>query len=158
MNALLVYDSTFGNTETIARAVASAMEGSVDVVEAGRAPADLSGVRLLIVGSPTQGGRPTRATTDFITRLNPRVQGLQAAAFDTRIDAGSRGLPLRTLMKVIGYAAPKLAKALQAKGIVLAAPAEGFIVLNKEGPLEAGELERAEAWGRMLAAQAPVNE
>ena len=32
-------------------------------------------------------------------------------------------------------------------------PAEGFIVLNKEGPLQDGELARATAWARQIAAR-----
>ncbi len=34
----------------------------------------------------------------------------------------------------------------------LAAPAEGFFVVDTEGPLQEGELERAAAWARQVAA------
>jgi flavodoxin I len=57
-------------------------------------------------------------------------------------------------MKVIGYAAPKIAKSLIAKGGRQVAPPEGFIVLDKEGPLRDGELERAAAWARDVVAAA----
>ena len=59
MSALVVYDTSFGNTEQIARDIASAIPGGAVVrpmsdVDPGRLPA----TDLLVVGSPTQGGRP----------------------------------------------------------------------------------------------------
>jgi hypothetical protein len=54
-------------------------------------------------------------------------------------------------MKIIGYAAPRIAGGLQAKGGRLAAPPEGFFVQEKEGPLKQGELERAASWAKSLA-------
>jgi hypothetical protein len=54
-------------------------------------------------------------------------------------------------MKMGGYAAPRIARALEKKGGNLAAPPEGFFVEDKEGPLKAGELERAAGWAKELA-------
>jgi len=50
-----------------------------------------------------------------------------------------------------GYAAPRIAEQLEKAGGTLIAPAEGFFVVDKEGPLRDGELERAAAWGGTLA-------
>jgi len=51
MKALIVYDSTHGNTEKIAQAIGEAIEG--EVLRVGEVhPADLQGFDLLIVGSP----------------------------------------------------------------------------------------------------------
>lgn len=64
MKALIIYDSVYGNTEKIARAIAGAMTPSdgVKVLRAGEAdPLELESIDLLIVGSPTHGGRPTPA-------------------------------------------------------------------------------------------------
>ena len=77
---------------------------------------------------------------------------MQTAAFDTRVDTASSGLPLRLLMSVIGYAAPKIAKELSAHGGLQARPPEGFIVEGREGPLRDGELERAIEWARSVHA------
>ena len=55
-------------------------------------------------------------------------------------------------MRVIGYAAPRIAAALVSKGASLAAPPEGFIVEDKDGPLKAGELERAARWASEIPA------
>ena len=51
-----------------------------------------------------------------------------------------------------GYAAPKIASSLVKAGGQVVTPPEGFIVKGTEGPLEEGELERATAWGRQIAA------
>ena len=60
MKALIVYDSVYGNTEKIARAVGEAItpSGEVEVLRAGEAnPSELASVDLLIVGSPVHRGQ-----------------------------------------------------------------------------------------------------
>jgi flavodoxin len=150
MKTLIVYDSAYGNTERIAQAIAAALDArSIRAADAGSA--ELLGVDLLVVGSPTQGGRPTKALTGFLNQL-PRdaLTGKAVAAFDTRIAAPAQGLPLRLLMRLIGFAAPRIAAGLKTKGGQLISAPEGFIVQGTEGPLAAGELERATAWARQL--------
>lgn len=158
MNALVVFDSTYGNTATLAEAICAGLGDGAQAVRVQDMPPGVrKGLDLLIVGSPTQGGRPTRDTTRYLKSL-PREQlrGLRVAAFDTRIAAGEQGFALRSLMRVIGYAAPKIASVLMKQGGTLAAPAEGFIVDGKEGPLRGGEIERAQEWGRLLRRSLPV--
>ena len=62
MKVMVVYDSMWGNTEKIAGAIAGGA-GSHDNVLVRRAeefnPAELQTTGLLIIGAPTQGGRPT---------------------------------------------------------------------------------------------------
>ena len=56
MRALVVFESMFGNTEVIARAIAEglAADATVEVVEVGSAPPTIPpGVDLLVVGGPT---------------------------------------------------------------------------------------------------------
>ena len=143
MKALVVYDSVYGNTEQVARAIGGALGGEARVVSASAVvSADLLSLDLLIVGAPTQGGRGTLAALQFLGGLSREtVRGLKVAAFDTRISARWVG--------IFGYAAGKIAKNLMAKGGHLAVPPEGFIVKGKEGPLKEGELERA-AWAKMV--------
>jgi hypothetical protein len=115
-------------------------------------PATLGGLNVLIVGSPTQGGRPTKPVAALLDAIPANaLQQTRAAAFDTRFAAADHGFGLRILMKVIGFAAPRIASKLRAKGGRMAAPPEGFIVRDREGPLKDGELERAAAWARGLA-------
>jgi len=156
MRTLIVFESQWGNTEAVARAVAEALGPETAVERASAlAASDLAGVELLVVGSPTQGGRPLAGVTKLLTSLDSNaLASTRAGAFDTRLPMGERGFALRLLMRTIGYAAPKIAKALEAKGAHLTAPPEGFLVEGKEGPLRPGELERAAAWAATL--RAPV--
>jgi flavodoxin len=140
MKTLIVYDSVYGNTEKVARAIGAAMGGEVEIRRAAEVKdSDLWSVELLIVGSPTQGGRPTKPIQDFVKGL---AKPSKAAAFDTRARI--------KWAAVFGYAAPRIAKALQEKGMTLVVPAEAFYVKGKEGPLEDDEEDRATRWARGL--------
>ena len=150
MKALIVYDSLYGNTEKIARAVGEAINGEVKVLRPVEAnPAELGSIDLLIVGSPTQGFRATKPIQTFIESISgDALKGIDVAAFDTRIPASDVGTGLRLLMKMGGYAAPRITQALKKKRGNLVAPPEGFFVKSKEGPLKEGELERAAGWAK----------
>lgn len=66
----MVYDSQFGNTEEVARTVATVLDvPATRVSDVTRS--DLQGLTLLVVGSPTQGGRPTKPTQQFLRNLPP---------------------------------------------------------------------------------------
>jgi flavodoxin I len=148
VKVLLVYDSLYGNTEQIARAVGGAIQGEVKLLRVGGAgPADLTGIDLFIVGSPTQGGRATRPVQEFLSSIpDASIKGLNIAVFDTRLT--------NKLVGVFGYGAGKIAGSLKDKGGNLISPAEGFFVKGSKGPLKEGELERAADWGKKLANQA----
>ena len=64
---------------------------------------------------------------------------------------GFGGIILRPMISIFGYAAKPIADRLQAKGGQLIAAPEGFIVMDREGPLKPGELDRAAAWAGRLA-------
>jgi flavodoxin len=142
MKALIVYDSVHGNTEKIAKAIGGAIAGEVRVVRASEVnSAELQTIDLLIVGSPTQGGRPTKAIQDFLDKISgPAMKGIKVAAFDTRFST--------RVVAIFGYAAGRIAGGLKRKGAILAAPPEGFFVKGTEGPLKEGELERAAVWAK----------
>jgi flavodoxin I len=159
MKALIVYDSFYGNTEEVARAIAGvlALSGTVTMARPGEVTASaLDGVNLVVVGSPTRAFRPTPAVMKWIRGLAPdALNHVRIAGFDTRFsleDTNSKALA--TMVKFFGYAAEPITKALQKKGGVLAAPPEGFFVGDKEGQLKDGERTRAEAWARQLSAPA----
>lgn len=142
MKALIVYDSVYGNTEKIARAIAEAItpSGEVKVLGVGEAnPSELASIDLLIVGSPTHAGRPTPAVQDLLNKV-PKLQGINVAAFDTRITT--------KLVRVFGYAAGRIAGNLKRKGGTLIASPVGFFVTGGKGPLKEGELERAAGWAK----------
>ncbi len=172
MRALVVFESMFGNTEVIARAIAEGLgrtaDGAVEVVEVGAAPAAIpAGVDLLVVGGPTHAHGMTKpeTRTDSLKRAGDRlvsrgsgirewletVQGgssaVAAAAFDTRI----KGPGI-----LWGSAAKGADKQLRSLGLRVVAGPESFLVEGPTGPLfdrlVDGETDRARRWGEKLAA------
>ncbi|MFA6553063.1 MAG: flavodoxin domain-containing protein [Patescibacteria group bacterium] len=152
MKSLVIYDSQFGNTEKIARAIGQALEVETKVVRPNETnAAEVQSARLLIVGSPTQGGRATLSVQNLINSIPALgLQNIKVAAFDTRFEAKNHGLFIRLLVKTIGYAAEKISKMLANKGGQMAVTPEAFFVMDKKGPLKEGELERAAEWAKKL--------
>lgn len=146
MKALVVYDSQYGNTEQIAKSIADGLGPDVDVimkkaVDAG--PADVITLDLLLVGSPTQGAKPTVPIREFLDKLPAdSLKGIRAAAFDTRMT--------NPVIRLFGYAAPKIDKALAEKGAVSAVKPEGFWVVSGKGPLKDFEITRATQWAKTI--------
>ena len=157
MKMLVVYDSVFGNTEQIVKAIGNALGGAEDVgvVRACDVrPEQLKGLKLLVVGSPTRGFRPTGAVKQVISRI-PRggLEGVKVAAFDTGIASSDiESSALRFFVRVFGYAAKPVSDKLRKKGGELIIAPEGFFVKDVEGPLKEGELERAAAWAKKITA------
>ena len=118
MKTLIIYDSMYGNTEKIAKAIGDAITGEVRVLRASEAsPSDVKSVDLLIVGSPTQGFRATKPVQAFIEGLPKDVlKGMKVAAFDTRMPEADVGKGLRFIMKMGGYTTLRIAEALGKKG------------------------------------------
>jgi flavodoxin len=147
MKTLVVYDSVYGNTEIIARAIGDAIPGEVQVLRVDQVNAgDLETVDLLIIGSPTHGGWFTEAIKGWLDQVPAAaLQGIRVAAFDTRT-------PPTRLSRIFGCAAPRIADRLEKKGGTLLSPPAGFFVQGIKGPLKEGELERAAGWAQEIAA------
>jgi len=158
MKALVAYDSAYGNTEQIARAIGQALgpQEEVQILRVGEvAPEQVSGLSLLIVGSPTQKFSPTAATTRLLKSIpDSSLKGVKVAAFDTRITESEveRIKILSFFVRIFGYAAEPIASRLQKKGGKQVATPAGFYVGGTEGPLLDGELDRAAAWAKEIAA------
>jgi flavodoxin len=158
MKAMVVYDSMYGNTKQIAEAIGPALgsPGEVEIVRASEArPGQLTGLSLLVVGSPTQKFRPLGSVSSFLKSIPPDgLQGVKVAAFDTRFppEAVDKVRILAFFVNIFGYAAEPIAKRLQSKGGALAIPPAWFYVSDTQGPLVEGELERAAAWARQIVA------
>lgn len=160
MKSLIIYDSVFGNTEKISRAIGSALGSGAEVVKVGSSsikPEGLAGMKLdlLIVGSPTRAFRPTKDLTAFLRKIPKNgLAGVRCAAFDTRMSlADVKSRVLTGMVMIFGYADKPIANMLRKKGAVFTDERhlEGFIVKGTEGPLADGELERAAVWAKELS-------
>jgi len=162
MNALVVYESLYGNTKRIAEAIADglARECDITITEVGVAPDVPSDVDLLVVGGPTHQFGLSRKSSrqqgaddhdEPVISLDvgirewiegqPRVSNGAAATFDTSIRKPN--LP--------GSAARGAAKRLKKKGYRLVVPGELFLVEGGKGPITDGETDRATKWGQEVA-------
>ncbi|MFI5890208.1 flavodoxin family protein [Actinoplanes sp. NPDC051513] len=158
MKALVVYESMFGNTAAIARAIAEGLAGGYEVTLADAAARpSAAGVDLLVVGGPTHALSMSRPATraDAVKQgasehsggglreyldASPGLAGLAAATFDTRIDT----------RYPTGSAARKARRKLRRLGCRVVAPAESFRVSGTAGPLLDGETARARKWAAGL--------
>jgi flavodoxin I len=150
MKALIIYDSLYGNTEAIAKAIAAGFSGDIRTKKVGDVtPDDIAWSKFVIIGSPTQGGRPTQAMRDFLAKLpGDAFTGKRLASFDTRAKS--------FIVKLFGWAADKLEGILKTKGGNVTAQAKGFFVQGTKGPLVIGEEEKATAWAKAIAAGSPT--
>jgi len=161
-NALVVFESMFGNTEAVANAVADGLreQGAVTIVEVADAPHDLpAGLDLLVVGGPThafsmtrantrrsavtQGAAPEKATHPGIREWISEVaitDEVVVATFDTKVVKPH--LP--------GSAAHAADRKLRHRGLHHVARPETFYVTGTTGDLVDGELSRAKEWGATL--------
>jgi hypothetical protein len=165
--ALVVYESVFGDTRTVAEAIAVGLSEQMpaDVVEAGHAPAEIGpDIGLLVVGVPThafsmprqstregavqqhgaQIENPSTGVHEWLDTVRMSARGVAAVAFDTVMDHPK-------LIVKMNHAARAEEKLLRQHGLSIAAPAEHFVVEDTKGPLAEGEEERARTWGRSLA-------
>jgi flavodoxin len=171
MNAIVVYESIYGNTRAIAEAVAEGL-GGAPVLCTHQAVGETAEAELLVVGGPTHmHGLPTAHSREMAVqaihedggahvepgadeepglrawlRDLPPGEGTLAAAFDTRLDKS----PWLT-----GVASRGIERRLRRRGYHVLSTAS-FLVEDSEGPLEEGELERARAWGAKLASAVPL--
>ena len=145
--ALVVYDSMFGNTEKIAKALAKGLEDAgvnVDCVKVEAVKFDeLSGYDLLAVGGPVHAWSTSKPMKTFLEHLK-NVKGLggkKAFSFDTKM---SRNW-------LSGNAGGKIEGELKRLGMTIIKPHATAVVKGREGPLEDGAEETFKRLGEEFA-------
>jgi hypothetical protein len=161
LRRLVIYESMFGNTKSIAEAVALGLAGDVELLPVEAAPTELGlDVGLVVLGGPTHGftlssqatrhnavriiGHPVTAEDIGLREWLSELQAYPTTAFatfDTRT-AQSR-LP--------GSAARAASRRLQRTGLPVIVPPTSFYVASRIGPLQDGERTRACRWGLHIA-------
>ncbi|HEX7994726.1 MAG TPA: flavodoxin [Streptosporangiaceae bacterium] len=170
MQAVVIYESMFGNTRVIAYAIGAGLADYFDVavIPVGRAyPTSYNQADLVVVGGPTHVHGLSRPSTRqaaakqadagdamslepdalgeglrewLASQVTSRGHGL-AAAFDTR-------MPGPAIMT--GRASKRISNALRRQGYELVTKPESFLV-SKANVLRSGERDRARSWGAALA-------
>ena len=153
MKTRVVYDSLYGNTKAIAEAIGQGIAGNVKVLNVKDVKiSELESLDLLIVGSPTHAGRPSKATKTFLNSLPDNVlKNIPVTAFDTGISSEGQGFFMRVVINFFGYAAKHILNNLKEKGGTVVSKPKGFIVKGKEGPLKEGEFNRATQWAKEIS-------
>ena len=146
MKSLIVYFSRYGNTQKIAEAMAGRLgsAGPVHVIGVDQLTApDLTGADLVVAGTPTHRMNLPEAVRPVFETLPRRIlRGTPVAAFDTSYKM-SAWLARFT-------AARRLLSKFRKLGGKRVLPPETFHVMEKEGPLYDGEIERAREWASLI--------
>jgi len=151
MTVLVVYFSKFGHTRNIAEQIAQTLQahGPVRAIAADQLnPADFTGLDLLIFGTPTHRMNLPEALRPILASLPRRcLRGVDFATFDTSYKMSAWLQPFT--------ASKKLSSKLRKLGGKRLVPPQTFHVVEREGPLYDGELERAREWALGLLQQSP---
>ncbi len=160
MKALLLVESRFGNSRAIADAVASGLRergAEVRILVSEDAPATVGDdIDLLVLGAPTHNRTlPTAATREQAESLGagPSGVGVREWLNDRVLPAGLRVAAFTTASGrtvLSGSAARRAARLIARSNPDLQVEARTFVVGGLKGPLQDGEVEAAQAWGRAL--------
>ena len=141
MKALVIFDTSFGNTKVIAETIAREFGNdtkAISVIDFNND--ELEGMDLLVVGSPIIGWKPSERMGNFLASLSKdQLKGIKVATFDTRVKIFFRG-----------DAAKKISQALKKAGAEIIVSPQAFFVKGKEGPLIDGEIEKAIEWAKTI--------
>jgi hypothetical protein len=167
MKAVVVYESLWGNTAEVARAIAEGIGpdavalttdaatdeaiGDADLIVAGAPvhafslPRESSRAQLAAKPDADAPGPPDLSHPSLRSWLESLPPGHgKGAAFETRVWWSPRG------------ATGDIEKRLERAGYARAAAAHKFVVAGTYGPLREGELDRARRWGAELAGSVPA--
>lgn len=161
MRAVVVYESFWGNTAAVGRAIAEGIGEDARALCTDEATADvLAEADLLVVGAPVLGfSLPTDGMRDSVrtsSRKAPSPPDLSHRSMRAWLDALPGGkvrcAAFETRLRFSpGGATMAIVRGLEKAGYRCAGGEQRFFVKGTYGPLRDGELERAKAWGAELA-------
>jgi hypothetical protein len=161
MKAIVVYESHWGNTAAIARAIASGLGPDTPVLATDEATGSVLGdADVIVAGAPVIA---FRLTTDSMreriaedAKDAPSEPDLTHPSMRTWLDGIPAGKGLAAAFETRvhwspGGATGAIERGLQTAGYRRVAKARKFFVTGSYGPLRDGELDAAHAWGTELA-------
>jgi len=150
MKGIVVFDTSYGNTRTIAETISATLKESgietdafyvKDVKKLSAKDYDF-----LVLGSPTKFGTMSFTIKGFLGKVKSKEWiNKPFAAFDTENP--------ENIERKEGSAAEKIAEKLIEKQMNQLLPVLKAVVLDWKGPLQEGEVERAKEYARELAAK-----
>ena len=146
---IVVYDTSYGNTQRIAETTTETLRESGMEVEL----SDVENVKLtgkdyafLVLGSPTKFGTMSLTIRFFLGKVkNEEWVNKHFAAFGTENP--------ENVEKKQGSAAEKIAEKLREKKMNQLQPVLKALVIGQKGPIVEGEIERTKDYARELAAK-----
>jgi flavorubredoxin len=157
MHAVVVYESHWGNTETVARSIAEGIgPGTTTVTTDEAVPEIMQTADLIVAGAPVMGFRlSTPQIVDSLAREDepPKIHSTSMRTWLKQL-RGGHGAHATFETRIWwspGGATGAIDKAFASAGYRRISEARRFVVKGKYGPLRDGELERAREWGTELA-------
>ncbi|MDH4140481.1 MAG: flavodoxin [Coriobacteriia bacterium] len=162
MKAIVVYESLWGNTAAVARAIAEGLgPDAVALSTADASGAVVADADLIVAGAPVHAFRlPTEESRGSIGAREkagaPSPRDLSHPSLRSWLEGvphgGGRSAAFETRFRFSpGGATSAIARALEGRGYPLMATRARFFIAGSYGPLREGEIERARAWGEELA-------
>ena len=150
MKGIVVFDTSYGNTKTIAETISETLKESGIEVDAfyvkNVKKLSAKDYDFLVLGSPTRFGTMSFAVKGFIGKVKSEEwMNKPFAAFDTENP--------ENMEKKEWSAAEKIAEGLRDKKMNQLLPVLKAAVLGQKGPLQEGEIERAKEYARKLATE-----
>jgi hypothetical protein len=163
MNAVVVYESFFGNTAAVANAIAEGIGPQAKAMTTDDATSDVvSQADLVVVGAPVMGFRlPTDSIRTGLLReydapTPPDTTHRSMRSWLEDLPAGTAPVAMfETRFRFSpGGSIGTIAHELERAGYRPIGKGQKFLVTGKYGPLKVGELQRARQWGAALATAA----
>jgi menaquinone-dependent protoporphyrinogen IX oxidase len=148
MKGIVVYDTSYGNTKTIAETIAETLKESgieVDLFDVKNVKKlSAKDYNFLVLGSPTRFGTMSFAIRGFLGKVKSEEWvNKPFAAFDTENP--------ENMERKEYSAAEKIAAKLIDKKMNQLLPVLKAAVIGQKGPLKEGEIERTKEYARELA-------
>ena len=150
MKGLVVFDTSHGNTRTIADTISGTLKDSGIEVDTYYVKdvkkLSVKDYDFLVISSPTKWGTMSFAVKGFLGKLKSEEwMNKPFAAFDTEL--------LDNIEKKEGSAAEKIAEKLTEKQMHQLLPVLKAVVTGMKGPLQEGEIERAKEYAGKLVVE-----
>jgi hypothetical protein len=161
LKAIVVFESLWGNTAAVARAIAEGLGPETRALSTGEATAAaISGADLVVAGAPVLGFKlPTEEMRQSV-RSNPGFGAPAPDLSNPSMRSWLDGLPAPTGASLTHCAAfetglrwspggstASIIQGMERAGFTSLGKGKRFVVKGKYGPLREGELESARRWG-----------